>query len=158
MSLTPLPNTLGVVGPAEVIAIGRLVQPSSLAGQFAGLSARRLAAVMLMMLVAVIGEEKIATTVALTSLGLQGHRGRKRPRPGRKEKPNARRGRRTRNEEGRRAFSRSSEENPAEENTISNRRCYCIFIPPLTTFDVRAASYEVLGEMMRLRREKLIHR
>ena len=90
MRLTPLPNALGVVRPAEVIAVGRFAQPPALTGQFAGLPTSRLAAVMLVVLVAVIGEEKIAATAALTSLGLRGHRGPKRPRPGRKEKPNAR--------------------------------------------------------------------
>src|SRR5690242_17481330 len=90
MRLTPLPNALGVVRPAEVIPVGWFAQPPSLAGQFADLPTSRLAAVMLVMLVAVIGEEKIAATAALTSLGLRGHRGPKRPRPGRKEKPNAR--------------------------------------------------------------------
>ena len=101
MSLTPLANTLGVVGPTEVIAVGRFAQPPSLAGQFAGLPTSRLAAVMLVVLVAVIGEEKIAATAALTSLGLRGHRGPKRPRLGRKEKPNARskEGPRTKKEE-----------------------------------------------------------
>ena len=91
MSLTPLPHAPGVVRPAEVIPVGRFVQPSALAGQFAGLPTSRLTTVMLVMLVAVIEEEEIAATAALTSLGLQGHRGPKRPRPGRKEKPNARR-------------------------------------------------------------------
>jgi len=92
MSLAPVPHALGVFRPPEVIAVGRFAQPPSLAGQFAGLPTSRLAAVMLVVLVAVIGEEKIAATAALASLGLRGHRGPKRPRPGRKEKPNARRG------------------------------------------------------------------
>ncbi len=88
MSLTPLPNALGVVRLAEVIAVGRFAQPPSLAGQFASLPTSRLAAVVLVMPVAVIGKEKIAATAALTSLGPETHRGSKRPRPRRKEKPN----------------------------------------------------------------------
>ena len=88
MSLAPVPNALGIVRFAEVIAVGRFAQPPTLAGQFAGLPASQFAAVMLVMLVAVIGEEKIAATAALTSLGPQTHRGSKRPRHGRKEKPN----------------------------------------------------------------------
>ena len=132
MSLTPLPNALGVVRPTEVIAVGRFAQPPSLTGQFAGLPTSRLATVMLVMLVAVIGEEKVGATAALTSLGLRGHRGPKRPRPGRKEKPNARsrEGPGTKKEEELSAEVRKK--NPPEENTISNRRRYCIFIPPLT--------------------------
>src|ERR1700752_3046474 len=129
MSCTPLPNAAGVVRPPEVIAVGRFAQPAALTGQFAGLPTSRLAAVVLVMLVAVIGEEKIAAAAAFTSLGPQGHRGPKRPRPGRKEKPNAR-SPGTKKEEDLSAEVRKK--NPPEENTISNRRRYCIFIPPLT--------------------------
>ena len=75
MSLTPLPHAPGVVRPTEVIPVVRFVQPSALAGRFAGLPTSRLATVMLVMLVAVIEEEEIAATAALTSLGLRGHRG-----------------------------------------------------------------------------------
>ena len=133
MGLAPVPNAPGIVRPAEIIAVGWLAQPPALTGQFAGLPTSRLAAVMLVMLVAVIGEEKLAATAALTSLGPQTHREPKPPRPGRKEKPpNARR------EEGPGAKKEETisaegpEENPPEENTTSNRHRYRIFIPPLT--------------------------
>ena len=122
MSLTPLPNALGVVRPTEVIAVGRFAQPPSLTGQFAGLPTSRFAAVMLVTLVAVIREEKIAATAALTSLGTHTHRGSKRPRPRRKEKSNARRkeGPGTKKEE---TFCREDRKKiQSEEYTISNRR------------------------------------
>ena len=75
MSLAPVPHALGVSGPPEVIAVGGLAQPSALAGQFASLSRSGLAAVMLVMFVAVLGEEKLPATAAFTSLGPQGHGG-----------------------------------------------------------------------------------
>ena len=75
MSLAPVPHALGVFRPPEVIAVGRRAQPSALAGQFAGLSTSQLAAVMLVMFVAIIEEEKITANAAFKSLGPQGQGG-----------------------------------------------------------------------------------
>ena len=122
MSLAPLPNAPGVFRVTEVIAVGRLAQPLALAGQFAGVSASRFAAVALALLVTVIGEEKLAATVALASPGLETHRESKPPRRRRELKQNSRReeGPARKKEEG---FLREvSEEKPTEENAISNRR------------------------------------
>jgi hypothetical protein len=96
MSLAPGPHALGVFRPPEMIAVGRRAQPSALAGQFAGLSTSRLAAVMLVMLVAMIEEEKITANAEFKSLGFQGQGGPKRPRPRSKEKPNTGKRRSTR--------------------------------------------------------------
>jgi hypothetical protein len=57
MLLPPLLDPLGVSGATEVISIGGLAQPAALAGAFAGLTARRLGAIKLMMSIAVIGKE-----------------------------------------------------------------------------------------------------
>ena len=73
MGLAPLPHMLGIVRLSEVVAVGWLAQPSALAGQFAGVLAGRLATVTLPLLVAVIGEEELAATAALTSLRFQTH-------------------------------------------------------------------------------------
>ena len=104
MSLAPVPHALGVFGPPEVIAVGRLAQPSALAGQFAGLSTSRLAAVMLVMFVAVIGEEKITATAAFTSLGPQGHGGPNDHDPEVKKSPTLGKERRTRQRRRKKSF------------------------------------------------------
>jgi len=134
MSLAPVPHALGVFGPPEVIAVGRLAQPSALAGQFAGLSTSRFAAVMLVVFVAVIGEEKITATAAFTSLGPQGHGGPNDHDPEIKKSPTpeAKKDQGTKKEEELSAEVRKKIHR--EENTISNRRRYCIFIPPLTLY------------------------
>jgi hypothetical protein len=78
---------LGIFRAAKVVATEGRAPPSALAGLFAGALASGFAAVMLAVLVAVIREEKLAATAALTSLGPQTHRWSKRPRCRRKEKP-----------------------------------------------------------------------
>ena|SRR5437016_9341004 len=75
MGLAPLPHTPGVVRVPEVIAIGRLAQPTPLAGRLAGLVAGALAAVTLAPVVTIIGEEELAATTALTPLRFRTHRG-----------------------------------------------------------------------------------
>ena len=60
-------------GPGGSAAADRFAaQPSALAGQFAGLSTSQLAAVMRVMFVAIIEEEKITANAAFKSLGPQG--------------------------------------------------------------------------------------
>ena len=73
MGLPPLLDMPGVFWAAEVIAIGWLAKPPALAGLFASLAASGFAAVVLALLVAVIGQEKLAATKALTSLGAETH-------------------------------------------------------------------------------------
>jgi hypothetical protein len=122
IGLAPLPHAPDIFRPAKVVATEGRAPPSALAGLFAGALASGFAAVMLAVLVAVIREEKLAATAALTSLRPQTHRWSKRPRCGRKEKQ-----RPGREEEPARkkeeAFSGEvAEEDPPKENTISNRR------------------------------------
>jgi hypothetical protein len=123
---------LGIVRLSEVGAVGWLARPSVLAGQLAGVLAGGFAAVALPLLVAVIGEEKLAATAALASLGPQAHRELKPPRSQKELKQNKSReeGPRTKKEEA--IWREAVEENPGEEDGISNRRIYTIFIPPLT--------------------------
>jgi len=74
MGLAPLAHTLDVVGASEVAAPEWRAQPAALAGQLPGAAASGFAAVVLVIGVTVIGEEKLAATAALTSLGSQTHR------------------------------------------------------------------------------------
>jgi hypothetical protein len=122
MGLAPLPHMLGVFRVAEVVATEGRAPPSALAGLSAGVLASGLAAVMLPVLVAVIGEEKPAATAALTSLRLLTHRGSKPPRSQKELKQNRPKGRRANSEEGRRIFARSGGRKSREEKGISNRR------------------------------------
>jgi hypothetical protein len=133
MSLAPVPDALGVVSVQEVMAVGGFGQPAALAGPFAGLAAGGFAAVMLAVPVAVIGEEKLAATAALTSLRSRTHRESKPSRPRSELKPNAtgQEGPGAKKEEG--IGREVAEENPGEEEGISNRRIYTTFIPPLTS-------------------------
>jgi len=73
MGLAPLLDVSDVLRIPEVVAVGRFAKPAPLAGQFAGVLAGRLATVTLPLLVAVIGEEKLTATAALTSLRFQTH-------------------------------------------------------------------------------------
>ena len=80
VGLAPLPHPTDVLRIPEVIAIGGLATPAPLAAQLAGLAAGGFAAVLLALLVAVIGEEELAATAALTSLRPQTHFESKPPR------------------------------------------------------------------------------
>ena len=122
MGLAPLLDVSAVLRIPEGVAVGRFAKPTLLAGQFAGMAAGGFAAIALAVKIAGIGEEELAATSALTSLGPGTHRERK-PTPSRRElKQNQRR------EEGpgrkkEEAFWREEvEEKAREENTISNRR------------------------------------
>jgi len=81
----------GVLRVPEVVAIGWFAKPAPLAGQLADMAASGFAAVMLAVLVAVIGEEKLAATAALTSLRPQTHFESKPPRRRRELKQKNRR-------------------------------------------------------------------
>jgi hypothetical protein len=132
MGLSPLAHTLDVVGAVEVAAPKWCAPPSALAGQFPGLAAGGFAAVVLVAGVAVIGEEKLAAAAAFTSLRSQTHFEPKPPRSQRKLKRNPRRGEGPGRKKEEAIWREAVEENPGEENGISNRRFYPIFIPPLT--------------------------
>jgi hypothetical protein len=105
MGLAPVPHSLHVLRAAEVIAVGRLAQPTLLAGLLAGLAALRLGTVTLTILIAKIGEKEIVATVALASLGPDIHRPRNHHQARFQSKQNHRHGRRAKREEGRRAVS-----------------------------------------------------
>jgi hypothetical protein len=135
MGLAPLAHTLDVVGAVEVAAPKWCAPPSALAGQFPGLAAGGFAAVVLVAGVAVIGEEKLAAAAAFTSLRSQTHFEPKPPRSQRKLKRNPRREEGPGRKKEEAIWREAVEENPGEENGISNRRFYPIFIPPLTSFN-----------------------
>jgi hypothetical protein len=122
MGLAPLPHPSDVLRIPEVIAIGGFATPAPLAGQLAGLAAGGFAAVMLALLVAVIGEEELAATAALTSLRPQTHFESKPPRRKRELKQKSRTEEAPRRKKEERIWREDQEEKAKEENTISNRR------------------------------------
>jgi len=122
MGLAPLLDARHVLGITEVVAVGRLAQPSPLAGRLARLAAIGFPAVLLPGAIAVIREEKGVATVALTSLWRLTHRESKPKRRGRELKPKAAKGRRTKVKKEEELSGEEPEENPQEEKTISNRR------------------------------------
>jgi hypothetical protein len=122
MGLAPLPNTLHVVGTSEVVAVGRLAKPAPLAGQLAGVAAGRFAAVMLAVVVAVIGEEKLVAATALASPQSGTHRVPKPTRSRRELKQNQQGEEEPKTKKEETSWREPAEEKTAEENTISNRR------------------------------------
>jgi hypothetical protein len=74
MSLAPSPHSLGALAIAEVRKVLGFTIPSLLTGELTGPATLGFAAVMLMLPVPVIREEKRAATPALTSLRLWAHR------------------------------------------------------------------------------------
>jgi hypothetical protein len=122
VGLAPLPHVLGVLRISEVVAIGGFAKPALLAGHLAGLAAIGFAAVMLAVLVAVIEEEKLPATAALTSLRPQTHFESKPPRRRRKLKQKSRRQEDQRRKKEEEIWSEDPEEKAPEENTISSRR------------------------------------
>jgi hypothetical protein len=132
MSLSPLPHALDIFGTAEVTPPKGRAPPTALIGPFPGLTAGGLFAVVLALGVAVIGEEELAAAAALTSLRSQTHCESKPPRSRSELKPNSRmeEGPGGKKEEG--IWREVPEENPGQEEGISNRRNYTISNPPLT--------------------------
>ena len=122
MGLAPLPHMLGVFRASEVAATEGCAPPSALAGLFTGVLASGLAAVMLPVLVAAIGEEKLAATTALTSVRLQDHLAPKPKRSGEKLNENRRSEEEPKGRRKKSFLSEEPEENPREEKAISNRR------------------------------------
>ena len=132
MGFAPLPDPLHVGRVPEVIAIGRLTQPAPLTGGLAGATASRCATVKLASPVMGVRREEKTAARALAAAGREIHRApsrKKMRRAGQSKKLQP--PRRTR-EEGRKNLRLKAEENPQEENEISNRQDYPTFIPPLT--------------------------
>jgi hypothetical protein len=132
MLLAPTSDPVHFTGPAEAVTIAVFAEPSALGGGLAGVAASRLGTVMLPIGVARIGNEHLAATAAFASARRAAHRephlvreltGRKR-----KRRPARRRNRKKEEE----IYEEVREENPAEENGISNRHFSTTFIPPLT--------------------------
>ena len=133
MGFAPLPDPLHVGRVPEVIAIGRLTQPAPLTGGLAGATASRCATVKLASPVMGVRREEKTAARALAAAGREIHRApsRKKMRRAGQSKNLQPQGR-TR-EEGRKNLGLKAEENPKEENGISNRQDYPTFISPLTT-------------------------
>ena len=132
MGFAPLPDPLHVGRVPEVIAIGRLTQPAPLTGGLAGATASRCATVKLASPVMGVRREEKTAARALAAAGGEIHRApsRKKMRRAGQSKNLQPQGR-TR-EEGRKNLGLKAEENPKEENGISNRQDYPTFISPLT--------------------------
>ena len=88
MSLAPSLHPLGPLAIPEVGEVLRFAIPAPLTGQLAGPVAIRFGAVVLMLPVPVVREEKRAATPALTSLRLWAHRTPKAPQPREESKQN----------------------------------------------------------------------
>ena len=132
MALAPALDAADLVRSAEVVAVAILAQPPSLGGGLTGLPASGLATVVLAICGPRIRNEKLRATVAFASGLRLAHRelhlgdapqGRKR-----KRRPERTRKRKKQEE----LYSEVREENPTEEEGISNRHLSSTFIPPLT--------------------------
>ena len=88
MGLAPSPHPFGALAIAEVGEVLGIAIPMPLTGELAGTAAIGLAAVMLMLPVPVIREEKRAATAALTSIQLWAHREPKPTQPPTESKQN----------------------------------------------------------------------
>ena len=95
MGLAPSPHPLGALAIAEVRKVLGFTIPSLLTGELTGPATLGFAAVMLMLPVPVIREEKRAATAALTSLRLWAHREPKPTQPSVESKAKQRSRRRT---------------------------------------------------------------
>ena len=139
MGFAPLPDPLHVGRVPEVIAIGRLTQPAPLTGGLAGATASRCATVKLASPVMGVRREEKTAARALAAAGREIHRApsRKKMRRAGQSKNLQPQGR-TREEE-RKNLGLKAEENPKEENGISNRQDYPTFISPLTSPEGGAA-------------------
>jgi hypothetical protein len=73
MRLSPGSNALDVGGACEVIAVGRLVEPTLVASGFAGLATLGVGTVALTCDTARVGNEESLTMLALTCSGLVCH-------------------------------------------------------------------------------------
>ena len=95
MGLAPSPHPVGALAIAEVRKVLGFAIPAPLTGELTGPATFGLAAVMLMLPVPVIREEKRAATAALTSLRLWAHREPKPKQPSVESKAKQRSRRRT---------------------------------------------------------------
>ena len=125
-------DTLNLVGSAEVVAVAVLVCPALLTGLLTGVAAGRLRTVALTIDGSGIGTEELAATATFASDRRATHRARHfgDAGPGRKRKRTTQRTPDRKKEEE--LYAEEREENPAEENGISNRLLSPTFILPLT--------------------------
>ena len=115
MGLAPSPHPVGALTIAEVGKVLGLAIPAPLTGELAGLAAIGLAAVMLLLPVPVIREEKRAATAALTSLRLWAHREPKPTQPSADSKAKQRSRRRTKRKKQEELSGEDPEEKTGEE-------------------------------------------
>jgi hypothetical protein len=131
MTLAPQLDAADFVGSAEMVSVAIFAEPASLAGSLAGQTASGLETVALAILGPRVGNEKLGATAAFTSGQRAAHRKPypRNPRTGRKSKKKTGRKRNPKKEE--KIQSEMPEENPSEEDPISNRQLSLIFISPL---------------------------
>jgi hypothetical protein len=131
MGLAPSPHPLGTLAIAEVRKVLGFTIPSLLTGELTGPATLGFAAVVLVLPVPVIREEKRAAIPALTSLGLWAHREPKPTQPppeskqnnGAQEEPKGR---------SKKSFQdKSRKKRPGKKNGISNQRFSRNISPPL---------------------------
>ena len=131
MAPTPELDAADFVRSAKGVAVAMLAGPPPLADPLTGLSAGRLRTVALAIFGPRIGKEELAATAAFTS-GRRTTHGALHfggARPGRKRK--RRSGSTPNRKKEEELCEEEREENPAQENGISNRLLSPTFIPPL---------------------------
>jgi hypothetical protein len=115
MGLAPSPHPLGALAIAEVRKVLGITIPSLLTGELASPTTLGFAAVMLMLPVPVIREEKRAATAALTSLRHWAHREPKPTQPPVESKAKQRSRRRTKRKKQEELSGEDPEEKTKEE-------------------------------------------
>ena len=140
MPLAPQLHAPDLLSSAEVVSVAGFTQPPPLAGHLAGLAAGRLGTVVLAIGRACIGKKQLTATTTFASGWRAAHRAPElaATQSGRKSKRRA-----TEHEVGRRKKTlrvKVPEENPPEENGISNRQLYTTFIPPPTPTTISAVT------------------
>jgi hypothetical protein len=121
MGLTPSPHPLGALAITEVRKVLGFAIPSLLTGKLTGPATLGFAAVMLMLPVPIIREEKRAATAALTSIRLWAHREPKPTQPPPESKQNNSAQEEPRGRSKKSFQNKSRKKRPGKKKGISNR-------------------------------------
>ena len=136
IDLAPQLHSPDLIGSAEVVSVAGFAQPSPLTGRLTGLAAGGLGTVVLAIRGACIRKKEVTATTTLASGWRAAHRAPEFAAVGSGRKSKNQKEDRPEHGMGRRKKSfrvKLREENPPQENGISNRRFFSTFIPPLTS-------------------------
>jgi len=124
------------MAPAVIITTETGAPPTALAGHLTGQATSRRRAEALVMAIAVIREKELPATKTFAPTRFATHRNLSRQEKNRKIKSENRIGRTSKTKKEEQFWNRIVEENPDQENGISNRRLSSTFIPPLTSLSL----------------------